>query len=204
MLFADFVIGPHDGPLEQAPDAFNRVCMNAVASPFRPAVLDCLMLPSGGAQVAVANVFVTVDGLYIVTDELLKELAERLPSKVALLGLDNHVAAALHRAHKQRLVAAFGVLALLLGKALRPGVEKRFVDFDNARQHGVWLQQGLTYTMTQVPSRLVTNLNHPLNLVGTDGLLRFHDHIDGQKPLPQRQVGIVHDRPRRYGELVAA
>ena len=59
--------------------------------------------------------------------------------------------------------------------------------------------------MAQVPSRAIrSKAKGTLHLIGRNSLLGFEHQVDGDKPLPQRQVGIVHDGLGGHAELVAA
>ena len=58
--------------------------------------------------------------------------------------------------------------------------------------------------MAEVPGRLVGDAESPLDLVRAHALPGLAEQVDAQKPLPQRQMGVVEDRPCRHRELVPA
>ena len=58
--------------------------------------------------------------------------------------------------------------------------------------------------MAEVPGRLVGDAERPLDLVRAHPLLGLAEQVDAQKPLPQGQVRVIENRPRRDRKLVPA
>lgn len=58
--------------------------------------------------------------------------------------------------------------------------------------------------VAEVPCRLVGDAEGPFKLVGAHALLGFAEQVDTQKPLPQREMGVVEDGASRHGKLIAA
>jgi hypothetical protein len=78
-----------------------------------------------------------------------------------------------------------------------------FINFDNASQKlAVNLSHGRTYAVTEIPSRFIGNAKCPLHLKRTHALFRFRHKVDRQKPLRERKVRVVKDRPACYRKLI--
>ena len=58
--------------------------------------------------------------------------------------------------------------------------------------------------MAEIPCGLIAHAERALESGGRHALFGFAQQIDGGKPLRQAAMGIMEDRSRRYGELVAA
>ncbi len=110
--------------------------------------------------------------------------------------------APLDRAGHPSLVASVAA-PLAFGLAADQG----FIDLDHPKQRRA-VRFAMSHrgadAVTEIPGCLVGDTDGALQLVGRNPLLAFENEINRQKPLPQRQVGIVHDRSRRHAELVAA
>ena len=61
-----------------------------------------------------------------------------------------------------------------------------------------------TDAVTEIPGRLVGHFDSPLELEGGYARLGFAHQVNGDKPLAERQVGIMHDGSGGDGELIAA
>src|SRR5262249_47404871 len=59
-------------------------------------------------------------------------------------------------------------------------------------------------SVAKVPSGVVASMKRTLKLESRHTLLRFAHQKDSGEPLGQRQVGIMEDGSRGYGELIAA
>jgi len=62
----------------------------------------------------------------------------------------------------------------------------------------------LADAVPEEPRSLKRNLQHPVKLVGANALLAGANKVDCLKPLVQRQVAFLKDRPDANGELLAA
>lgn len=95
----------------------------------------------------------------------------------------------------------FGTVAPLAG--LSPNVS--LVNLNRAAQ---FLRSGLKHgspdAVREVPRGFIGRLEHPAQLVRRHALARLTEQVGSEKPLPEGQVGIVEDRPRRGRELVTA
>ena len=84
---------------------------------------------------------------------------------------------------------------------------KGFIHFDNSQEgravEGV-IAHRFTDAVTEIPSRLVGHFDGPLELKGGYALLGFTHQVNGDKPLPEGQMGIVHNSSGGDGELIAA
>ena len=117
--------------------------------------------------------------------------------------LHTDVSAALDSAGDPSLVALVSA-ALALSLAADQG----FVHFDDADQSvgpvSGSLPMASLYPVTEVPSGFVGDAQDALELVGAHALLGLAHEVNGQEPLAERKVGIMHDRSGRHAELVAA
>src|SRR5256885_1217583 len=69
---------------------------------------------------------------------------------------------------------------------------------------GAMVDRRMADAMAQIPSRAVSNLQSPSQLVCADAFLCVNNQIYSQKPLPERQMGIVHNGFRGHTELIPA
>jgi hypothetical protein len=58
--------------------------------------------------------------------------------------------------------------------------------------------------MAEIPSRFVAHIKGALELVGANSLLGFYNEVDGKKPFPQREMGVMEDGVSGDRKLVAA
>src|SRR5258708_35164220 len=58
--------------------------------------------------------------------------------------------------------------------------------------------------MRHEPGALVRDSEHTVKLVGAHALLAGAEKVEGQKPLVQRDMAILHDRADRHRELLTA
>jgi hypothetical protein len=89
----------------------------------------------------------------------------------------------------------------------RPKMSARvvFVHLHDAlKQVGHALSHCLSDAMDHVPAAFLADLQFPLHLERAKRLLGIQHDEDGQKPLPQPNVGLVEDRAGRNRETVAA
>ncbi len=97
------------------------------------------------------------------------------------------------------------VVAPVLARAL--AADHRLVHFDHADQRGSAervVAHRFADAVAQIPGSLVGDVQLPLELIGADALTGIAHEVDGDEPLAERQVGVVHDRARGHAELVAA
>jgi hypothetical protein len=77
-----------------------------------------------------------------------------------------------------------------------------FVHFDSTIQHRLFVLHSGADAMTEIPRRFVAHSEGPLHLVRREPLAGFAEKQRCDKPLTQRQVGVVEDRTDRDAELV--
>lgn len=129
-----------------------------------------------------------------VVDELVESLARAVADD-----LKPDLSTALGSPGDDNFLARMKPSALALGCA-----EEGFVYFhDSTHQFGVLFFHRGANALCQVPSGFVGDAQHSLELIARDPFLALTDHVDGQKPLPERQLGIVEDRLDTHRELVA-
>ncbi len=199
MLGADFMERPDDRPLEQRPDALDAVGVHVPYNPLLGGVVGRFVARVVVGDTKVRLQFIGVDGISVVTDCLVDKLMERVMPDVRN-ALEADLAASLNGASNVDLVSSTGLAAL--------PADHRLIHLHDAEQRrsdqGV-VAHRLADTVAEVPRCPVgTNAEHFLHLVRADALLRYTHQVDGEEPLPQRQVGVVHDRLSRHAELVAA
>src|SRR5579859_533550 len=81
----------------------------------------------------------------------------------------------------------------------------RLIHFhDAAKMRLQSLFHSLADAMAEIPSGLVRYAKSALHLIGGDALAGLAHEIRGKEPFPERQVRVIEDGSRAYGELVAA
>ena len=103
MLRGNLMIGTHDRPLEQAPNAFNGVRVNVAAHPFLLMVVDRFVLGVVVSDAAIGGPFVGHDPLSLGNGVLLDEAVKRL-AVIPPLDSEPDVPAALNRTEHDRLI----------------------------------------------------------------------------------------------------
>ena len=200
MLDAHLVERAHQGPLEEAPDAFNAVGVYVTDNPFLDGVVDGLVprVVVGNAEVGLE--FVRVGGFGFVLDGAVDEAMEGVALHVRDT-LKPHLPVTLDGSRDDGLVALVPA-----SPALHLAAHVGFVHFDNTDQRravkGI-VTHGFADTMAEIPSRLVGDSKGTLHLLGGNALLGFAHEVYGEEPLTQGQVGIMHDGSSRHAELVA-
>ena len=201
MLLANLVEGTGDGPLEEAPYSLNRVGVNVVNYPFFLGVIDRFMACVVIFNAHVGGQFVSVDGLCFILDRAADEVVKRIASCIGD-GLKADATAALDGPRHPGLII-FVIPAL----AAPLSTYKRFVHLNHSKESRPLksvIGHGLAYAVTEIPSRLVSYPQRTFELKGRYPLLGFAHHVDGDEPLTEGQVRVVHDGSRRNGELVVA
>ena len=194
MLGADLVEGTNQAAFKQAPHVLNGVDV-VVAGDFSPLLVDgfvgrnAVHFVVGGQPVGNHHFDVLPK---VALDEFDKARAVHLGD-----GFKLDAPAALHHAHHAGLPCAASGLAVAFA------ADERLVHFNDAVQRFGVLHR-LADAVAQIPRRLVGDAQRAFDLVGGHAFLGFAHDIDGQKPFPERQVGIVEDVAGRDGELVAA
>jgi len=201
MLLADLMVGTHDRPLEQAPDAFNGVGMHLAPHPFLLGVIDGQMLRIMIADALVRHPFIRNDLFRVGRCELLNEATKLLSGSVRN-DAHPHITATLNDACNNGFI---GEVVAAPAPAYLLSTDEGFIRFDRSfKQLRGGLRHSGTDTMTEIPRGLVGHTDHALHLVGGNALFGFDGQVDRHKPFLQGQVRIVEDRSCRDRELVAA
>ena len=80
-----------------------------------------------------------------------------------------------------------------------------FVYFDSAIEHGlICFFHGSTDAMTEVPCRFVAHSQGALDLIRRHSLARFAQKQSSEKPLLQREMGVIENSAGGHGELIIA
>lgn len=199
MLLAQLVVGPDDAALEQAPRALDGLRVNLTPDPLLVPMVDAGVWRVGVPNAPVGGPLVGVDGLGVVCDVRLDEPVERLPVG-SLLDLQPDLAGAGDSAKHHRLVATVAA-----AHAAHLAADVGLVHLDNAAEPRlVELRHREADAVREIPRRLVTDADHAFELVCADPLFGVHNEIGRHEPLPERELGVLHDRPRESRELVGA
>jgi len=199
MLGAELMVGANDRPLKQAPDALNGVGVNLPMNPLVPSVVDRLVLRVLVPNALVAGPFVRVDFPHLAVDVVLDEAPKGLVASVRN-NLHTDAAPALCGSDYDHLA-----FATATSDTAAPTSDERLInlnDVEQAKSRPLWFHRGAD-AMAEIPSGLIADLEHPLELVGRDSLLGLAHHVDRKEPLPERELGIVKDGPDADAELVA-
>jgi len=201
MLLADLMIGTHNRPLEQTPDAFNGVCMHLAAYPFLLGMVDGQMLRIMIANALVRYPFVRHDLFGVSGCELLNEALKLLSGRVRN-NAHPHVTATLNNASNNGFIGK--IVPAPAPTDFLP-TNEGFIDFDGSiEKFRTGFRHSRTDTMAEIPRGLIGHANSSLDLIRRYAFLRFRHHVDRQKPLPERQMAVMEDRACRHGEMVVA
>jgi hypothetical protein len=205
VLDGELVVRTDYGAVKQAPDAFGGVRVNLATYPFLSRVVDPLMDGVLVTYASVGAVSVRVDRLGVVCDNVFEEGVNGFVSCVGST-TEPDATTALDCAENDGLVVQPSERRFLSGaEPAHLPADVGFVRFHDAAQGlRVLFSHRGTDAVAEIPSGLVTHAEHPLELVRGDSLTRLAHDIDGEKPLPERELGIVEQRPHADRELVAA
>jgi len=199
MLDAHLVVAADDGTLQEAPDVLDPVGVNVAAHPFLDRVVYGLMSGVVVSDATVGAPVVSVDRFRLVGDVLLDPGVE-CPLVASMNNLEPDLALTFHRTNDGGFVGAASLADFLLLPT-----DPSFVNLnDTGELASVSVPHGFTDTVAEVPGRLVAHAERTLDLIGRHALLGFDHEVDGGKPLPERQLRVVEDRPRCNREAVAA
>lgn len=198
-LRADLVVCADNGAFQQAPDAFNAVCVNIPAHPLIRAMVDSLVALIGIAYAIVSRPFIRVDRFRIRGGVVSNELV-----KCSLVGMFDNLqtdfATTLNRSDCDGLV--FPVATAF---AANLPADISLVNFHDAPQK---LAIGITHrsadAVAQVPGSLIGNVQGAFNLQSGDSLFGFCHKVNGEEPLRQGQMAIVKNRAGCNRKLVSA
>lgn len=201
VLCTQVMVGADDGALEEAPVGLNRLSVSVAPNPFFRAVVDEFVRVNDFiVKVSVAVVSVGVDRS-ILGDVLVNESLEVCAggAHAKSFDLEANIPAALNGSEYDRLVVDIPV-----GTSSLPA-DISLIHLDDASNliKGIF-KHGRANPVTEIPSRLVGDIEHPLDLISGNTLRGLSHDVDGQKPLAQRKVRVVKDGTGFDRELVAA
>ena len=195
VLGAHMVMRPDQTALEQAEDILDRIDVLLGSRPFlaliERLVRDNLRYFVIGWQ-RVGN-----HHLYVLAQVALNKFAQMLAIHLAQ-SRQFRAAAALDQPNNAGFTSGPASAFAALGSA-----HESFVHLNDAVEFGV-IAHGVPDAMAQVPGRLVTDSERPLDLVGRNALLGFADEINREEPFPERQMRVMENAACCYGKLVAA
>ena len=186
MLGTDLMIRADETAFEQAPDVFDGVGV-VFAGGFPLRFVDLCV--RGNPFKVVAFVGVGDDHFDVLSQVAFNEFSEAFPVQFGE-GVEPDFAAAFNHANPTGFAMSFAA-------------DKGFIHFNHAVQFSVVLH-GFADAVAEIPRRFVGYAQCAFKLVGGRAFLGFAHDIDGQKPFPERQMGVVKDAAGHDGELVAA
>lgn len=205
VLDAQMVICTNHAAVEQRPNALDGVRVNVAANPFVREVANRFVPRVLVPASLVRPMLVGIDRFRVVSDYITEKAMDRL-SVGSLCYAEPDFATALDRAENHRLSTAPASIPARLAvlRVPRLATDVRLVSFHDSRKlRSVAVVHRGSNAVAEIPSCLVAHGEHPLELVGADPLLGLHHQVDGQEPLPKRQVRILKDCSRANRELVA-
>ena len=209
---ADLVVAAHDAALEQAPEAFDGVGVNRADDVFASGVIHDAMRELAVERI-VAAILVGAEQADFVRHGSANEADQCFAVDLADHASD-HVALAAHCADHRNLsdratpasrTRTAGAATVALVPILRLAADEGFVNFHNAHQLiEIFVRHAATDAMAHAPRGLVrAETEQAEYLQGADSLLACQHQVDNLKPLAQRLVRILEDRPDRHAKAVA-
>lgn len=199
MLRADLMVGTDDGPLEQAPNALDAVGVNVATDPFFLAVINRFVAGVFVCDSAICPPFVRHDARCLGSSFLTDEVVKGFPI-VPLLDRQANLPAALDRAEHHRLVPP-----PTLPDMATMATDQRLIYFDRPLERDrVRFLHRLADAVAEIPSRLVTDAEGALKLIGRDAFPRLAHQVNRREPFRQGEMRVVEDASSGHAELVAA
>jgi len=202
---ADFVIAANNRPLEDAPEAFNRVRVNRADNVLASAVHDGLVRVFV-VQAEVAAMLVSGEQADLFRNRFPNEFLHVLFAD-ELQNAGDYVALALHSANDRNLGARsmFAALAALADVFIVVfPANPRFIDFnDAAKLVHVLFDQGGADFVAHAPSGFDRTEAHKApQLTRADALFGGEHQVRNFIPIPEGLVGVFKDGPGQMGEPV--
>lgn len=192
-------------PLQQAPEGFQVVRVDAAPHVLFPRVIDRLMRELL-AQAEVAGVLIRGHQRHVIRDGFPHKAAHRHAIR-RLDHLADHIAFTRDRANDRGLAAVVLPLPLflvpMLVRVLTANI--RFIHFHFAHELAkAPVLHGGANAMAHIPGRAVgPAANDPLDLQGANAFLALQHQINDLEPGLERIVRVFKDRARNHGEAVA-
>ena len=199
MFDRDLMERADDRSLQETPDVLHGVSVDVATGILSDGMVDCLMDGIFVSDAPVGSPVVGVDGFGIIMDGFIGESVEGLAAPV-WDNFEDDFAVALYGSHNDSLVALAPV-------AFAPDLatDKGLVDFNDALEFdGRSVGDSGPDTMAKIPSRLVRDIERPLQLAGRDSFLGFNHQVDGHEPFVEGQVGVMKHGSSGHGEVVFA
>ena len=203
MLCAEVMPRSHDSALEKRERVLDGIGVNISDHINFLAMVDCLVLvlvdSSPNHRFGIANPVIGDDLVQIDTHAVFEVLGECFGLRILDM-IEPEIATTLPDADYDFFLGSMRSASTLFDAA-----DIGFVHFDCAIEHWfIDLCHCSADAMAEIPSRFVADSERALNLACRHAFLRFTQQQSRHKPLSQRQVGIVEDRPGCDGELIAA
>jgi hypothetical protein len=204
---ADLVVAADNRPLEDRPEAFNRVCVNGADDIFADLMLHGLMrvvAHSFERKAFIRRQQADLAGNRFADESLNLGFAD------ALQHADDDVALALDRADHCDLAGALAAgLAMMLLVPMTVGVfaaNPGIVGFHNPHQLAkFFVLQCRADAMADIPCGLVRAEAHvPLDLQGADALLSTQHQVDDLEPVAQVDFCVLENGPDQVREAISA
>src|SRR3954451_5160518 len=209
VLDAELVVRADHAPVKEAPNALNRVRMNLAAHPLIAREVDVLMARVVVSDTAIGAMGVRVDRFGVVMHHIGQESLHGLARGVRSHAKPN-LTSALNCPENDGLVAAPPQRVALLGAVAVVPVAELAADVglvglhDPAQERRRLVVHRGPDAVAEIPGGLVADSEHPLQLIGADALLRLAHDVDGEEPLPQRELGVVKEGAHTNAELIPA
>jgi len=204
MFCADLVPRSHDAALEQRECGFDRIGMSVAINIDPAGMLDCFVfrriMASAFHRVRVCAKVIRHQDINIGRNIFFDVLRQRAGLHIFRME-ETEIAATLPNADNDFFVV-FGASTVTAAKL---SADICFVNFNRTVQH--WLIAGshcLADAMAEIPSCLVADSHHALDLVCAHPLAGLAHQVSDRKPFDKWQVGIVEDAASGHRELIIA
>lgn len=206
---ADFVEGADDAALHQRPEAFNGLRVDRTANVLAPAMVHDAVRERAIKE-AIGGKGVGAEQAHLVRYRFVHEFDQGFAPHVGDNAGDDITLAA-HGADHDLLArtgtassATIARAALVFVAVAREAADESLINLDNAHQLVKFLiDQTSADAMAHMPSGAVrAETHHPVDLEGAHSLLARQHQVNDAKPLPERLIGVLENRPGNVREAV--
>ncbi len=203
MLCADLVPASHDAALQKRERRFDSIGCDAstvlIAHVFPCQMIDGLVF-GGPYGVFVGGEAIGYKYLNIRANVFANIFCQR--PALGVLGMEEpQIAITLSKANNDFFV---GESCTLTAATIFPA-HVGFVHFDRPIEHGlIYFLHSCTNAVAEIPRRLVAHSQRALDLVCGHSLARLAKQQCSDKPLLQRQMGVVENCPGGHAELIVS
>lgn len=199
---AHLVERTNDAPLEDAPEAFNRIRMHRADNVLLAQVIDCFVVIMAEI-VAVVGCRVRRQQADLVRNCLVDE-SQHLLRRDLLKNARHHVTLALDRANDRRFALGRVVFSLIEMAVTFLAANPRLVHFYDAAQLDFGLdQRRADFVAHKMRCVVAAEAEHALDLQGAHSLLARKHQMGDAIPVAQRLLGVLENRPRQAREPIA-